>query len=416
MFLVKEHIVPCQHIREYPQATAHKQEDILHLAVKQYIPLDNQSPSPGDVTIIAAHANGFPKEIFEPVWEEILRHSKAHDLRIRSIWIADVAQQGASGVLNEKLLGDDPSCNDHARDLLNMVNHFRTEMPRPIVGIGHSMGGTRLIQLSIMHPRLLTALALLDPVMLEPDSDLDLPANMQAITFRRDLWQSREDAESYFLKNILYRDMDKRVLQRWLKYGVRNVPTEIYELSSSVPKTAVTLTTTKHQEAFTFVRPNYHGRSPDGKAVINRDTHADVYPEAKHVAPFYRPEPMQAFLNLPHIRPGVLYVFGELSYISSPENQDRRMEATGTGVGGSGGVKEGRVKKVVLKGIGHLVVMEAVDQTADAISTWLGMELQRWRQKEDQFRSMWSAKTDLEKITTSKEWRESMRPSRKANL
>jgi hypothetical protein len=61
MFLVKEHIVPCQHIREYPQATAHEQEDVLHLAVKQYIPLDNQSPSPGDVTIIAAHANGFPK-------------------------------------------------------------------------------------------------------------------------------------------------------------------------------------------------------------------------------------------------------------------------------------------------------------------------------------------------------------------
>ena len=61
MFLVKEHIVPCQHIREYPQATAHEQEDILHLAVKQYIPLNNQNPRQGDVTIIAAHANGFPK-------------------------------------------------------------------------------------------------------------------------------------------------------------------------------------------------------------------------------------------------------------------------------------------------------------------------------------------------------------------
>jgi hypothetical protein len=67
-FLVKEHIVPCQHIREYPQATANKQEDILHLAVKQYIPLDNQSPHHGDVTIIAAHANGFPKVGITSTW------------------------------------------------------------------------------------------------------------------------------------------------------------------------------------------------------------------------------------------------------------------------------------------------------------------------------------------------------------
>jgi hypothetical protein len=61
LFRVKDHIVPSQHIREYPRATAGEQEDVLHLAVKQYIPLENLEPNPGDVTIIAAHANGFPK-------------------------------------------------------------------------------------------------------------------------------------------------------------------------------------------------------------------------------------------------------------------------------------------------------------------------------------------------------------------
>ncbi len=34
---------------------------MLHLAVKQYIPKSNPNPRPGDVTIIAAHANGFVK-------------------------------------------------------------------------------------------------------------------------------------------------------------------------------------------------------------------------------------------------------------------------------------------------------------------------------------------------------------------
>jgi len=54
-FKIQEHQISC------PQGTLVSQEEVLHLAVKQYIPLDNLDPQPGDVTIIAAHANGFPK-------------------------------------------------------------------------------------------------------------------------------------------------------------------------------------------------------------------------------------------------------------------------------------------------------------------------------------------------------------------
>jgi hypothetical protein len=49
---------PCQHIREYPNALKHRQEDVSSLAIKQYIPLDNLEPEAGAVTIIAGHANG----------------------------------------------------------------------------------------------------------------------------------------------------------------------------------------------------------------------------------------------------------------------------------------------------------------------------------------------------------------------
>lgn len=60
-FSIKEHAVEAQHIREYARATLYSEEEVLQLAVKQYIPLDNSKPQPGDVTIIGAHANGFPK-------------------------------------------------------------------------------------------------------------------------------------------------------------------------------------------------------------------------------------------------------------------------------------------------------------------------------------------------------------------
>lgn len=61
MFATQTHVLPCQHIREYPGATLNEQEDVLHLELKQYTPLDNPNPKPGDVTIIGAHACGFPK-------------------------------------------------------------------------------------------------------------------------------------------------------------------------------------------------------------------------------------------------------------------------------------------------------------------------------------------------------------------
>ena len=62
VFNVVEHVIPGQHIREYPNATKHGQEDVLQLSVKQYIPTNQPDHLPhGSLTIIGAHGNGFPK-------------------------------------------------------------------------------------------------------------------------------------------------------------------------------------------------------------------------------------------------------------------------------------------------------------------------------------------------------------------
>lgn len=47
------------------------------------------------------------QEIYEPLWDEILHRSKQNGFAIRSIWVADVSHQGASGVLNEYIQGND---------------------------------------------------------------------------------------------------------------------------------------------------------------------------------------------------------------------------------------------------------------------------------------------------------------------
>lgn len=60
-FRVHEHTLPASHIRGYPRSTANSQEDVLQIAIKQYVPIQASDHCAPGVTVIGAHANGFPK-------------------------------------------------------------------------------------------------------------------------------------------------------------------------------------------------------------------------------------------------------------------------------------------------------------------------------------------------------------------
>ncbi|KAF2460932.1 Alpha/beta hydrolase family-domain-containing protein [Lineolata rhizophorae] len=434
-FRVDCHVFSGQHVRGYPHATIDGQEEELKLVVKQYRPFDNLNPKPGDVTIIGAHANGFPKELYEPLWDELYKRSKGCGFNIRAIWIADAAHQGESGVLNENKLGNEPNWFDNARDLLQMVNVFRTQMVRPMIGIGHSYGGHSLVNLSLMHPRLLETLVLIDPVFMRVWSREGSfrPAYMSSR--RRDIWPSRAAAAQAFKKSPFYQAWDPRVLENWLQYGLRELPTTLYPhnpeaaspRSSSAPRAIaapttaeptiappatsapddrpVTLTTTKHQEVFTFLRPAFAPTGteplPDRLRVPDLDP-STLPPEA----PFYRAEGIMTFNRLPELRPSVLYIFGSASALSAPEAIADKMKFTGVGMGGSGGAEKGEVEYVVLKDAGHLIPMERVVETAEESSRWVGKRLARWREDEELMKRQWQSVREEDKTRLAGEYME----------
>lgn len=274
-----------------------------------------------------------------------------------------------------------------------------------------------------MHPRLLHTLILLDPVIQRQTTTLESPASSniakttQLSTYRRDLWPSRKAAAESYKRSSFYQAWDPRVLERWVQYGLRDLPTAIHPLdNSSSPQTKegekerpVTLTSTLHQEVFTYSRPNYDG--PPGKNVpVNKVTHPDLDPSQPGSFPFYRPESARVFAQLPHLRPSVLWVFGTKSDMCVPEINAEKMAMTGTGPGGSGGVQAGRVREVYLDNTGHLVAQEAPVQCADAASSWLGQELQRWQSEDRDFRAQWSKKSKVEKLTVDSRWKEHVPP------
>lgn len=415
-FRVVEHTVPCSYIREYPRATASAQDENLHMCVKQYIPLNNPHPKPGDLTIIGAHGSGLPKELYEPLWEDLLSQCEAQGVQIRSIWIADVCHQGASGVRNEDKLGNDPSWFDHCRDLLLLVNTFREDMPRPIMGVGHSMGAAQLILLSLMHPRLFYSMVMLEPIMDKCTNTCQGPTLTKLSTFRRDVWNSRAEAEAAARKS--YKAWDKRVLDRWMKYGFRELST----LANNGASAPVTLTTTKHQEVFSYLRPHFNALAQGEPVVVetasanavtaksphivqvDRLLYPDVVGPPGAVTPFYRAEPIIAHMALPHVRPSILYVFGQRSPVSTPELRGEKMSRTGSSVGGSGGATEARVKEVLIPKAGHLVPMEAASQCASATAEWLASESMRFKEDETRIAKGWAEKSLREKSTVSREW------------
>lgn len=274
-------------------------------------------------------------------------------------------------------------------------------------------------------------LVLLDPVIQSQTTQFDSDSVFQLrefiaktthmSTYRRDMWPSRKAAAESFKRNPFYQAWDPRVLKRWLEYGLRDLPTAIYPQDESAPpknsdgddSRPVTLRTTRHQEVFTFSRPNYDG--PPGKNVpVNKVTHPDLDPSQFGSFPFYRPEPSRVFMQIAHLRPSVLYIFGATSDMSLPDMIEDKLTYTGTGVGGNGGVAAGRVRNVRLAEIGHLVAQEAPTQCAEHAADWLGSELKRYRAEEEAFKAQWSQKSKIQKATVDQRWLEHVpRPQRK---
>ncbi|KAK5994987.1 Type I acyl-CoA thioesterase mpaH [Cladobotryum mycophilum] len=389
VFDIVEHTIEATHIREYPQATANSQDEPLLLHIKQYIPKNpSHPPRKGDLTIIGSHANGFPKELYEPLWEDFYHECEKLGVGIRAIWIADCAWQGQSGVLNETRLGNDPSWIDYARDILHAINTFR--MPRPLLAIGHSFGANALTNAALIHPRLFSGMVLLDPVIARFRTLYSNPA-VNSVN-RRDVWPSRQAALASFSKNPFYKLWDPRALHRWAEFGLRDDP------NGEEGQGQVKLTTTKHQEVFTFLRPLWPAFDESGTQLISRRHMPDMIPDegftvANH--PVYRPEGVSTLKRLPHLRPGVLYIFG---------GKSDKLETTGVGEGGSGGAKEGRVKSVTEPEAGHLVPLENPGFCAQAAAEWAKTEVDRWWEEEREFEE-WSKKPAVEKVTVSEEFR-----------
>jgi len=241
--------------------------------VKKYTRLSSSNGvGPGSrdagIILLLTHGAGFLKETWEPTIEELFRlDTQAGTPRIREIWSVDAQNHGEGWTLNEHILAHNPdlaTIYDFGEAIAELVKSGLLGIvdPRmnPIIACGHSGGSVAAIHAtSFFNPPPMvpiSRLILVDPPLWSKAKDgqhtdmYNLISN--ATPVRKDIWKDFETASQWLRKRFPW---DKRVLDIYIKYGLRALPTAQYPDKTS----GVTLTTSKLGEnmAYTGLRYGY---------------------------------------------------------------------------------------------------------------------------------------------------------------
>ncbi|KZT67781.1 alpha/beta-hydrolase [Daedalea quercina L-15889] len=206
------------------------------------------------LTLLFAHANGFPKEIWDPALLHLLeQHEKTHSTyQIAEIWAWEAVNHGDSFLVNERNLGGIYDWQDNCRDVIHFLLHYlpsrasSSELPRHLprlpddvaherqsrgftertmVGIGHSLGGGTLCRAAVAEQALFNSLVLVDPIIRPYPSEGPLvdTATMKLIVGaiqRQNRWSSRQEAKDKFLASPFFTAWHPDVLDVYVDRGL----------------------------------------------------------------------------------------------------------------------------------------------------------------------------------------------------
>ncbi|EGO01085.1 hypothetical protein SERLA73DRAFT_72055 [Serpula lacrymans var. lacrymans S7.3] len=186
------------------------------------------------VTLLLAHANGFPKEI----WETTLRclFSSSEGPPIDEDWSFEAVQHGDSALLNASSLSGIYEWMDNARDIANFLLNYipsavsntvlSTHLPRVSNDATLLEAARREVMAALKFPALFSSMILIDPVIVQ--SHQYRGDNFRAYVIgaiqRRDRWSSREEALRTFKASPLFAAWHPDVLQLYVDYGLTDTP------------------------------------------------------------------------------------------------------------------------------------------------------------------------------------------------
>ncbi|KAG0198990.1 hypothetical protein BGX28_007640 [Mortierella sp. GBA30] len=191
--------------------------------------------------IIFTHANGFHKEIWEPVISRLSPRWTATDM-----YAFDCRNHGDSAVLNKDVLEDTFDWYSYAEDILKIVDTFSL---KNAIAVGHSFGASAFILAEAMRPGTFSTIIAVDPTMFPKEIYINATLEhhpMAQLTLKRsDSWKDRAEARSKLLEKRFFKAWHPEALDLYLEHGM-------VEVVNRDGSTGITLKCPKFQEAICF--------------------------------------------------------------------------------------------------------------------------------------------------------------------
>ncbi|KAJ7175087.1 alpha/beta-hydrolase [Mycena crocata] len=232
----------------------------LSLVLKRYLPECSVSrPGAKSVTLLLTHCVGTHKETWEPVIEYLFQFQASNNsgVVIAEVWSADHPNHGEAAAVNEIALlerSNGISGHEWGRGIETILKSGLISSPN-IVPIGHSAGSVIAVLSTMGYPLdnlPYSSMILVEPGMMTREMFEQLSALTSefgdrikaAVQKRTDVWGSRDEARAWFQERKSWKKWDSRVLEAFLKYGLRDLPTATYPNRAD----GVTFSCTRAQE------------------------------------------------------------------------------------------------------------------------------------------------------------------------
>lgn len=186
-----------------------------------------------------AHANGFPSASYRTLLEAL-----AEDYDVRAL----------------PLIGHDPAypvSNNWPHLKRQLIDSIEQRCDRPVIGLGHSLGGGLTMMAALERPELFTAVILLDaPVfsrfegwavrMIKALGLIDNVTPAGRSKYRRTRWPDADTAYDYFRTRGLFSRFHDQCLRDYLASATRPTPDGELELAYELPVELAIFRTVPH--------------------------------------------------------------------------------------------------------------------------------------------------------------------------
>ena len=172
------------------------------------------------------HANGYPPACYLPLLEHLQPHYRVFGMHLRPLWPGSKPE----GLRDWHPLADD------------LLRFLSDREPDPVIGVGHSVGGTATLRAALREPHHFRALVLIDPVLFLPYFILfwnlvravglgwkrhpKIPGALN----RRCHFDDLETVFRGYRRKVVFRNLSDESLRSYIKGMTRSLPEGGYEL------------------------------------------------------------------------------------------------------------------------------------------------------------------------------------------